>query len=157
MIKCRIPTVEVIPACAFAAFRQFCRSPLEVSPVCAWAASLVRNRANVQQGNPRVCEGGTGYTIKNDRVQDVLSVCGRHSFPEAGTLTSQTSILSIYTPALPGGGNRKPRTRAAGLRFQKWNWTRCKPRIYSFAAPGRCRHARAVYELAHNLMWLDVA
>ena len=26
-----------------------------------------------------------------------------------------------------------------------------------FAAPGRCRHARAVYELAHNLMWLDVA
>ena len=26
-----------------------------------------------------------------------------------------------------------------------------------FAAPGRCRHASAVYELAHNLMWLDVA
>ena len=26
-----------------------------------------------------------------------------------------------------------------------------------FAAPGRRRHARAVYELAHNLMWLDVA
>ena len=26
-----------------------------------------------------------------------------------------------------------------------------------FAAPGRRRHALAVYELAHNPMWLDVA
>ena len=26
-----------------------------------------------------------------------------------------------------------------------------------FAAPGACRHARAVYELAHNPMWLDMA
>ena len=26
-----------------------------------------------------------------------------------------------------------------------------------FTAPGRCRHALAVYELAHNLMWLDMA
>src|SRR5699024_8702963 len=59
------------------------------------------------------------------------------------------------------------------LRSEKSDWTRCNPRaceggsLSTFVskspdlqAPrmgGMRRHALAVYELAHNLMWIDVA
>ena len=72
---------------------------VKVIPACAWVAQVGSAEiGGAKQRNPGVYEGGIGYTVKNDRVQDA------------------------------------------------------SPRM-----AGRCRHARAVYELAHNLMWLDVA
>src|SRR5699024_2207328 len=53
---------------------------------------------------------------------------------------------------------RAPRARVASDYVLKNEYGQDKlGRRRCFAAPGRCRHARAVYELAHNLMWLDVA
>ena len=87
--------------------------------------------------------GGTGYAIRNDRVQDVIPVHGWHRGQD-------------FTPDL--SKRRAPRAREAsdfdsknGIGQDKLGRRRC------FAAPGGCRHALAVYELAHNLMWLDVA
>ena len=76
--------------------------------------------------------GGTGYTVKNDRVQDAIPAHGWR--------------LGRYSPKL---GKDFDQENLIGQ--DKLGRRRC------FAAPGRCRHARAVYELAHNLMRLDMA
>ena len=61
--------------------------------------------------------------------------------------------------------NSKPRSSELGqavipVRARVAQATRSKMTGYKMQVlrmAGRCRHARAVYELAHNLMWLDVA
>ena len=93
---------------------------------------------------------GTGYTVKNDRVQDASPAHGWHNTLFAGAVKKT-------------GG--KPRAWLAALRqicrkdyaLKNEYGQDMLGRRRCFAAPGRCRHARAVYELAHNLMWLDVA
>ena len=43
----------------------------------AWLASFGSREIALANCNPRVCEGGTDYVIKNDRVQEALPVRAR--------------------------------------------------------------------------------
>ena len=66
-------------------------------------------------------------------------------------------VAPLFAGAVKKTGG-KPRVCKGGNYVLKNEYGHDKPgRRRCFAAPGGCRHALAVYELAHNLMWLDVA
>ena len=84
--------------------------------------------------NSRVCEGGQNSEFPDISHCVILGVSG-------------FSALGIGTFL----GVSEFRTRRARVRMAAFS------EFPNLLPLGRCRHARAVYELAHNLMWLDVA
>ena len=70
----------------------------------AWLASFGSREIALANCNPRVCEGGTDYVIKNDRVQEALPVRARvvtnsTDFGGAGECKPGAWLAGVATPA----------------------------------------------------------